>query len=173
MGPTRRTGDEALGRRLRRLRGDRGLSVVEVMDACTLPTSALGAYERGDRVVPAERLTRLCAYYGVPVADVLGTEPGLPRIGGDPARVHFDFHGLDGVRSKEAKAAARVIGAIRQRRSTVRPSDGVFLIRRDDLFTIGAMVGMSVDALVDLLRAEGALRNPAGRPSKARSGPRR
>ncbi|MGH9087592.1 MAG: helix-turn-helix domain-containing protein [Acidimicrobiales bacterium] len=169
-------GDEELGRRLRRLRTERGRSTAEVVDACTLPLSALGAYERGQQAVPATRLARLCTFYGVTVDDVLGAAPARRSVAGialDTVRVPFDLQGLERVRNKKAKTAAEVVGAIRQRRSTVRPSDGVFVIRRDDLFTIGAMVGMSVDALVELLRAEGALRNPTGRPPKVRAGVRR
>lgn len=164
--------DDELGRRLQRLRTDRGLVRREVADACTIGQSSLGAYERGERAIPATALAVLCALYGVPVAEVLGAGAGADAeapVNSDRLRVPFDLRGLEHVRSKEAKAAAGVVAAIRDRRSTVRPSDGAFLIRRDDLFTIGAMVGLSVEALVDKLRAEGALRQPKGRPLKSAS----
>ncbi|MGH9087312.1 MAG: helix-turn-helix domain-containing protein [Acidimicrobiales bacterium] len=162
--------DGELGRRLRRLRNERGLVVRDVATACTLPYSALGSYERGERAIPATALALLCAFYDVPVTEVLGDGPAATPRPADPSdrlRVPFDLAGLRRARSKEAKTAAEVVAAIRERRSTVRPSDGVFLIRRDDLFTIGAVVGLSVEALVEKLRTEGALRHPKGRPTKS------
>lgn len=165
-----------LGRRLRQLRTQTGRSAREVAAACSMPEGALGAYERGERTLPAARLGCLCAYYGVPVGEVLGA---APEAGGGPSsapagpssehhlRVPFDFDGLTRVKSSKAKAAAAAVNAIRERRSTVRPSDRVFLVRRDDLLVIAAAVGMSSPALVEMLRAEGALRKPKGRPAKS------
>lgn len=165
-------GDRAIGAVLRRLRRTRGLGLRTVAAATNIPPSALGAYERSDRLIPAIRLGQLCDFYGVALTELLESEdaPG-EAPGGSGLSLRFDFDGLANARSPEAKAAAQVVTAIRQRRRTVRPSDGAIVIRNDDLLIVSAALGLTVEGLAHRLRAEGVLRRPSGRRRKShRSG---
>lgn len=105
--------------------------------------------------------------YDVPITAVVDGAGKLPGALGPEVR--FDFDGLAKARSPETKAIARAVEALAGRRSTVRPSDGAIMIRKDDLFVVAAALGISVDGLAHRLRAEGMLRNRTGRPSKPRS----
>jgi transcriptional regulator with XRE-family HTH domain len=157
----------AIGAALRRLRLTRGLALRTVAAATNIPPSALGAYERSDRVIPATRLGQLCDFYGVALTELLDTDDvpaEMPENSG--LSVRFDFDGLANARSREAKAAAQVVKAIRQRRSTVRPSDGSIVIRNDDVLIVSAALGLTVEGLAHRLRSEGVLRRPSGRHRK-------
>lgn len=65
-----------LGRRLRAIRRQKGLSLQEVEAQSTLEfkASALGAYERGERAISVPRLQRLARFYHVPVDQMLPVE---------------------------------------------------------------------------------------------------
>lgn len=154
--------DWAVGATLRRLRLTRGLGLRQVARATNIPPSALGAYERCERAIPATRLGQLCDFYDVAMAALVGGQDA-PAAGNSGSSIRFDFDGLANAKSPEAKATAKVIEAIRQRRSTVRPSDGAIVIRDDDLLVVSAALGLTVEGLAHRLRAEGLLRRPTGR----------
>ncbi len=65
--------NEALGARIRAVRMQRGLSLqaVEALSCQEFKSSALGAYERGERSVSVARLQRLALLYKVPVDQML------------------------------------------------------------------------------------------------------
>jgi transcriptional regulator with XRE-family HTH domain len=69
----------ALGARLRQCRLSRRLSLLDVQARTggEFKASALGAYERGERALTVERLTRLAEVYEVGVGEVLGIETAL------------------------------------------------------------------------------------------------
>lgn len=160
--PPKTTGSEPrVGAALRRLRLSRGLALREAAAATRMPLSALGAYERCERAIPATRLGKLCDYYGVAMTALLDRDE--QPLQSDLPAIRFDFAGLANARSPEARATAKVVEVIRQRRSTVRPSDGAIVIRNDDLLIVSATLGLSVEGLAHRLRAEGLLRRPTGR----------
>lgn len=66
---TRRTSDadQHVGRRLRELRTDRGLSQTEVADALGVTFQQVQKYETGANRVSAGRLWALAGYFGVSV----------------------------------------------------------------------------------------------------------
>ena len=66
-----------LGRRLRAIRRQKGLSLqdVEAQSEAEFKASALGAYERGERSISVPRLQRLARFYHVPVDQLLPIEP--------------------------------------------------------------------------------------------------
>ena len=65
-----------LGVRLREVRRRLGLSLklVEAMTGGEFKASALGAYERAQRVISVARLQRLAHFYGLPVDRLLPSE---------------------------------------------------------------------------------------------------
>lgn len=69
-----------LGKRLRELRQQKGLSLEEVGRLLSMSFNAIAMYERGERTPPAHRLQRLADFYGVSVDYLLGRtdDPG-PR----------------------------------------------------------------------------------------------
>ncbi len=62
-----------LGRRLRALRLERGLSLLDVerLSDGALKGVVVGSYERGDRNVTVTRLSDIASFYGVQVGDLL------------------------------------------------------------------------------------------------------
>ena len=81
-----------LGRRLRSVRRQRGLSLeqVESSSAQEFKAAVLGAYERGERAISVARLRRLARFYGVPVDYLLpeqadASAPGTALLSRDEA----------------------------------------------------------------------------------------
>ncbi len=68
--------NEAVGRRLRSIRKQKGLSLqdVEANSEQEFKASVLGAYERGERSLSLPRMQRLAAFYGVPVDQLLPSD---------------------------------------------------------------------------------------------------
>jgi CheY-like chemotaxis protein len=73
-----------IGKRLRRARKRRGMSLIAVEEASAgeFKQSALGSYERGERSLSIHRLHRLAGVYGMSAADVLGAETATPVVSG-------------------------------------------------------------------------------------------
>jgi CheY-like chemotaxis protein len=73
-----------IGRRLRRARKARGMSLIAVEEASAgeFKQSALGSYERGERSLSIHRLHRLAGIYSMSAADVLTLDVPAPvRVG--------------------------------------------------------------------------------------------
>jgi DNA-binding transcriptional ArsR family regulator len=72
---------EAVGRRLRQVRKQEGLTLLAVAETSNgeFKVSALGAYERGERVISVLRLQRLAELYQVPVDHLLPTTATTAR----------------------------------------------------------------------------------------------
>ncbi len=70
-----------IGKRLKKIRIDRGLSQDELGHNLNLSRTAIGNWERGERTINRQDLNNLAAYFGVPVEYFLGwNEPvTLPR----------------------------------------------------------------------------------------------
>jgi transcriptional regulator with XRE-family HTH domain len=71
-----RNGD--LGRRLRRLRASRGLSLTDVAEGAAISPSFLSMVENGQSDITVSRLMRLVHWYGIGIADLLPEPGGLP-----------------------------------------------------------------------------------------------
>ena len=65
--------NQAVGRRLRAIRKQKGLSLqdVEAVSEQEFKASVLGAYERGERSLSLPRMQRLAGFYGVPIDQLL------------------------------------------------------------------------------------------------------
>lgn len=137
-----------LGEHLRRLRKQKGLSLLDVETASKqeFKASVLGAYERGERAISAARLGRLAELYSLPLQAM------LPRD--DTATADESATGLavDLVRlaeadAPEAKAVARYVRLLQGRRGEW--AGRVFRIRAED---VRALAGVLDLAPPDLLR---------------------
>jgi len=68
---------QQIGQRLKRARKEAGLSLQQTQDKSggEFRSSCLGAYERGERVIPIDRFILLCAVYGVYPSALLTKPP--------------------------------------------------------------------------------------------------
>jgi transcriptional regulator with XRE-family HTH domain len=163
--------DAELGIRLRRARLDHHLSLkaVEAATDGTIGAAILSAYERGDHAITMRRLCQLATLYGVPVTDLI--EPNVetpPRSrvaraahpGTEPVRL--DLRRLEESRNKETEMIWQLAAEVRRWRT---PQSGQSMaIRRDDLVTTAALLGESLEMLLQGLREAGAVCRPRGRP---------
>jgi len=172
MSPNDAFVDEAvLGNRLRGVRESRGLSLKNVEDAsgASITASMLSAYERGEHAITAKRLWILARLYGLSIEHVLKDledDPG--PIGQDATDlesvpVRFDLLRLQEGRSREARALLHFVRVVESRRRRRTPE--WIELRHDDLVTVAATVGRSLDSFLDSLRRTDAMRRPQGRPS--------
>ncbi len=133
--------NEAIGRRLRAIRGQKGLSLqqVEELSGQEFKASVVGAYERGERSLSLPRMQRLAEFYGVPVDQLLppsdrspGQGTALPAGGG----VVIDLTAIDELAGPNALVVERFIRAIQLMRQdfngkglTIRHADLELLSR--------------------------------------------
>ncbi len=162
--------ETALGSRLRAEREARRLSLKSVEDASdgTITASMLSSYERGEHSITARRLCLLARLYDLPIEELLEPiddhrtpiERGLRR---DKEPIRLDVHKLAHAPGREAKALFQLVQVVEERRRRRTP-DWIEL-RHEDLITVAATLGRTVDALVETLRRFDLLRHPQGRPS--------
>ena len=137
----------AVGRRLRELRRARGWTLrdVEERSGGRFTIGALGAYERGTRMLSAERLVALCAVYGVD-PDVVFSED---EVASD-LTVVID---LDRVEASEEVELSRLCDTVLRMR---RGHTGRRLaLRESDLDRLAALRGLAPDRFERDLRQSG------------------
>ena len=163
------TDEIMLGTRLRDAREARGLSLKNVEEAArgALTASMLSAYERGEHAITAHRLCLLAGLYDLSMEELLEVshrriEPIAQEPQRDGTPIRFEVRKLEGAKGPEAKALWQLIRLVEERRS--RRNRDWIEIRNEDLFTLAASLGRSVDSLVDSLRKCDVLRRPQGRP---------
>ena len=148
---------QALGARLRRIRHQQGLSLADVEHQSNGEWKAVvvGAYERGDRAVSMDRLSRLATFYGVPVSGLLPSSrlPDDERDG----TVVLDLTRL-GV--DELEPVARFAASISQVRGD--HNGRLLTLRGGDLDTLALAVGRDAGELRTTLDRHGVLL-PTGR----------
>ena len=154
----------AVGERLRRLRHQRGLSLLAVEEATgrEFKTSVLGAYERGERVISVLRLQRLAAVYRVPVDHLLPRPSGgAPLMDGaadfETRRpLTLDLRALDAAEEVEAQVIRRYVNSIRNQRALTESAS--MAIREDDLGVIARFLERD-ELAVEMRLAELGLRS--------------
>ena len=148
---------EEVGRRLRAIRRQQGLSLedVEERSGGRWSASAVGAYERGYRVLSLARLRELAEFYGVPMSVVVGEvdlrEQPIPVAG--PPKVILDLGALE--KHEEAAPVARYAQSIALERGDF--NGRVLSLRRDDLRVLGSLLGLSEPKLLERLAGWGVL----------------
>jgi transcriptional regulator with XRE-family HTH domain len=148
--------NEAVGRRLRSIRKQKGLSLqdVEANSELEFKASVLGAYERGERSLSLPRMQRLASFYGVPVDQLLPRDDhstptsnrGIPTGG-----VSIDLNRLE--QDDSADVVERFMRAIQIMRQDF--NGRVLTIRSSDLHLLAGLLNQSEESIGDVLATLG------------------
>ena len=148
--------NEAVGRRLRSIRKQKGLSLqdVEANSELEFKASVLGAYERGERSLSLPRMQRLASFYGVPVDQLLPRDDqstltsnrGIPTGG-----VSIDLARLE--QDDSADVVERFMRAIQIMRQDF--NGRVLTIRSSDLRLLAGLLNQSEESIGDVLATLG------------------
>ncbi|HEX2236121.1 MAG TPA: transcriptional regulator [Actinomycetota bacterium] len=157
MAASRGYGKE-LGRRLRAIRQQKGMSLHEVQESSSgrWKAAVVGAYERGDRNVTVARLAELASFYGVPLAEILpGDErPAAGRADGR-LRLVLDLESLERVPRPERDRVERFAAAIQRQRGDF--NGRVLTIRHEDIMSLALLYEVSAEELGERLFRWGLL----------------
>jgi len=151
--PTEPAASQGINRRLgdhiRRLRKQKGLSLLEVeaLSESEFKSSVLGAYERGERAISAARLARLADLYRLPLQAMLPPD-GAPEAS-TGAGVALDLNRLEAAKTPEAKTVARYVRSLQGQRQDW--TGRVFRIRADDVRALASVLDRSPADFVKLL----------------------
>jgi transcriptional regulator with XRE-family HTH domain len=144
-----------VGERLRRVRVEQGLTLLDVerISAGAWKAAVVGSYERGDRNISATRLLELAEFYGVEAAEVLpGEVRGRPAdVGGG---VVLDLERLRSL-GDGWSALRRYCESIQVQRGDFNRR--VLSVRGDDLRALAVIQDVPTDELLEQLREAGAL----------------
>lgn len=148
--------NEAVGRRLRSIRKQKGLSLqdVEANSSLEFKASVLGAYERGERSLSLPRMQRLAAFYGVPVDQMLPPDDTSARTshGGVPTGgVSIDLNRLE--TDDTTDIIERFMRAIQIMRQDF--NGRVLTIRSSDLRLLAGLLHQSEESIADVLATLG------------------
>lgn len=146
-----------VGRRLRSVRKQHGLSLqqVEKKSNGRWSASAIGAYERGFRILSLPRLHELARFYNVPMAVLLGRDDSdVPDGGVAMRRVVIDLVALDS--NNNAPGIAGYLRHIAHKRGDW--NGAVLSIRDSDMWAIAALMDTDEEVLLSQLNAAGVLR---------------
>ena len=148
--------NEAVGRRLRSIRKQKGLSLqdVEANSELEFKASVLGAYERGERSLSLPRMQRLASFYGVPVDQLLPRDDhsaptsshGIPTGG-----VSIDLSRLE--QDDSTDIVERFMRAIQIMRQDF--NGRVLTIRSSDLRLLAGLLNQSEESIGDVLATLG------------------
>lgn len=144
--------NERLGEHLRKLRRQKGLSLLDVqaLSDGAFKASVMGAYERGERAISALRLAALAELYRLPLQAMLPSS-GVEPPPGDGVAV--DVGRLDDARGPEAKTVARFVRRVQGKRQDF--TGGVVRIRAEDVVALACACDRSVADLIKVLDDEG------------------
>jgi transcriptional regulator with XRE-family HTH domain len=151
------SGAERLGDHLRRLRRQKGLSLLDVqaLSQGEFKASVMGAYERGERAITAVRLASLAALYRLPLQAMLppGEDGDGAAVPGSPPGLAIDITRLDGAKGAEAATLARFVKRLQAQRQDW--TSGVVRIRASDVVAIASACDRSPAELLKVLDDHG------------------
>jgi transcriptional regulator with XRE-family HTH domain len=160
-----------LGRRLRAIRRQKGLSLqdVEAQSEAEFKASALGAYERGERAISVPRLQRLARFYHVPVDQLLPMDRPAVEDDADAdrrgrrARTHVGAITIDlgearKLGSPEGMMLNHYLEMIQVERQDFNGK--MLTIRRDDLRALACIFNTTSEGIGQLLDDMGLLYAP-------------
>jgi len=138
--------NEMVGKRLRSIRRQRGLSLQDVqrLSDQEFKAAVLGAYERGERSLSLPRLHRLATFYGVPVTQLLPQDDAdrpVPRV---PAGgMTIDLNRIENLSGQDAIVVERLLRGIQMLRQDFNGK--VLTIRSTDLRTLAMLLDQTED----------------------------
>lgn len=143
--------NDRLGSHLRRLRRQKGLSLLDVesVSAKEFKASVLGAYERGERTISAARLAGLAELYRLPLQAMLPHEPGTAPPARGAKGVALDLGRLEGSEAPESRTVARYVRLLQAERGEW--GGPVFRIRGTDVKALAAALELSPEDLLERL----------------------
>lgn len=146
---------ERLGAHLRRLRKQKGLSLLDVEAASSkeFKASVLGAYERGERAISAARLSGLAKLYRLPLQAMLPPDGGMAAPAGPATGVALDLGRVEVSETPEARAVARYVRLLQADRGEW--GGPVFSIRATDVRALGCALDLSPEELLRRLEELG------------------
>jgi len=141
--------NERVGEHLRRLRKQKGLSLLDVEAASKkeFKASVLGAYERGERTISAARLAALADVYRLPLQAMLPPD-GRAATDGAPG-IALDVERLTQVQTPEGQTVARFVRLLQAQRRDW--AERVVRIRSDDIRVLACAVDRTPTDLIALL----------------------
>ena len=137
--------NEQVGKRLRSIRKQRGLSLQDVqrLSDQEFKAAVLGAYERGERSLSLPRLRRLADFYAVPVGQLLpqeeGTKPAAPAA--SSGGLTLDLNRIENLSGQDAVVVERFLRGIQMLRQDF--NGRVLTVRGDDLRTLAMLLDVS------------------------------
>ncbi len=139
---------ERLGSHLRRLRKQKGLSLLDVqaLSEGSFKASVLGAYERGERAISALRLASLATLYRLPLQAMLPSDGAPPP---DASGLAIDTGRLEQAASAEAKTIARFVKALQAQRH--ENAGTVFRMRSSDVIALASALDRSPQDVARLI----------------------
>ena len=156
------TYNEMVGKRLRSIRKQRGLSLQDVqrLSDQEFKAAVLGAYERGERSLSLPRLHRLAEFFSVPVSQLLPNEDSesknLPApVGG----LTIDLNRVESLSGQDSIVVERFLRGIQMLRQDFNGK--VLTIRSNDLRTLAMLLDQTESGFAERLSnlgvaAEGA-----------------
>lgn len=144
-----------LGERIRSIRRQKRIPLREVARRShdEFKPSVLGAYERGERSMSVQRLSRLAQIYDVPMHVLLPRDAGPADVEGaiaQPLRqLTLDVAKLKALRRDGFEAFWSYISALQIRRQDFAGT--VLTVRSSDGHALAAMIRVPIDDLVDRL----------------------
>jgi transcriptional regulator with XRE-family HTH domain len=137
--------NEQVGKRLRSIRKQRGLSLQDVqrLSEQEFKAAVLGAYERGERSLSLPRLRRLADFYGVPVGQLLPQEAGTeaPPAPASSGGLTLDLNRIENLSGQDAVVVERFLRGIQMLRQDF--NGRVLTVRNDDLRTLAMLLDVS------------------------------
>ena len=136
--------NEMVGKRLRSIRKQRGLSLQDVqrLSEQEFKAAVLGAYERGERSLSLPRLHRLAAFFSVPVGQLLPNEDTEIRAIPVPAGgLTIDLNRVEALSGPDSIVVERFLRGIQMLRQDFNGK--VLTIRSNDLRTLALLLDQS------------------------------
>jgi transcriptional regulator with XRE-family HTH domain len=142
------TYNEAVGKRLRSIRKQRGLSLQDVqrLSEQEFKAAVLGAYERGERSLSLPRLQRLAEFFGVPVNQLLPQDEPTDQavVSRASGGVTIDLNAVENLSGQDALVVERFLRGVQMLRQDFNGK--VLTIRREDFRLLAMLLDQSETA---------------------------
>ncbi|HEX6446475.1 MAG TPA: helix-turn-helix domain-containing protein [Streptosporangiales bacterium] len=151
-----------LGARLRSVRERLALTRrdVERQSQGRWKAATIASYEAGARTLTVERLAELADFYGASVAELLGSAPAVDRESLPQLVLQhpvLDLRRLQGLSGEQWSVVLRYLASIQHDRGDYETD--VLSLRRRDVPSLAALLGLSPGELTARLTAAGVLRS--------------